>query len=146
MAEAKAVLKFVRISPRKARNVVDLIRGKRAGDAISALKFTARGAARVVEKLLRSAIANAENREIGDVDDLIVSRAFVDQGPTLKRIQPAPQGRAHAIHKRMSHITITVSAVARPVRRAAKAAPPTKKAAKSVKAEAASKKMESHGT
>jgi large subunit ribosomal protein L22 len=109
MAEAKAVLKFVRISPRKARSVVDLIRGKRAGEAISTLKFTARGAARVIEKVLRSAIANAEDREIGDVDELLVSRAFVDQGPTLKRIQPAPQGRAHAIHKRMSHITVVVS-------------------------------------
>jgi len=145
MAEAKAVLKFVRISPRKARNVVDLIRGKRAGDAVSTLKFTARGAARVVEKLLRSAIANAENREIGDVDELVVSRAFVDQGPTLKRIQPAPQGRAHAIHKRMSHITIAVSAVARPIRRTVKAQPQVK-AAKSVRATSAPKKTESHGT
>jgi large subunit ribosomal protein L22 len=121
MAEAKAVLKFVRISPRKARNVIDLIRGKRAGDAISTLKFTARGAARVIEKVLRSAIANAEDRQIGDVDDLVVSRVCVDQGPTLKRIQPAPQGRAHAIHKRMSHITVVVSPVPRPVRRTAKA-------------------------
>jgi len=145
MAEAKAVLKFVRISPRKVRNVVDLIRGKRAGDAISTLRFTARGAARVVEKLLRSAIANAENREIGDVDDLVVSRVFVDQGPTLKRIQPAPQGRAHAIHKRMSHITIAVSAVTRPIRRTAKAAPPAK-AVKSAKAASVPKKTESHGT
>jgi large subunit ribosomal protein L22 len=121
MAEAKAVLKFVRIAPRKARLVVDLIRGKRAGEALSALKFTARGASRVVEKVLRSAIANAENREIGDVDDLVVSRAFVDQGPTLKRIQPAPQGRAHAIHKRMSHITVVVTPKPRTARRAAAA-------------------------
>lgn len=121
MAEAKAILKFVRIAPRKARLVVDLIRGKRAGAALSALKFTARGASRVVEKVLRSAIANAENREIGDVDDLVVSRAFVDQGPTLKRIQPAPQGRAHAIHKRMSHITVVVTPKPRPARRAAAA-------------------------
>jgi large subunit ribosomal protein L22 len=121
MAEAKAVLKFSRIAPRKARNVVDLIRGKRAGEALSALKFTARGAARVVEKVLRSAIANAENREIGDVDDLVVTRAFVDQGPTLKRIQPAPQGRAHAIHKRMSHITVVVTPMPRRARRTAAA-------------------------
>lgn len=119
MAEAKAVLKFARIAPRKARGVVDLIRGKRAGDALSVLKFTARGAARVVEKVLRSAIANAEDRNIGDVDDLVISRAFVDQGPTLKRIQPAPQGRAHAIHKRMSHITVVVAPKPRPARRAA---------------------------
>jgi large subunit ribosomal protein L22 len=121
MAEAKAVLKFSRIAPRKARNVVDLIRGKRAGEALSALKFTSRGAARVVEKVLRSAIANAENREIGDVDDLVVTRAYVDQGPTLKRIQPAPQGRAHAIHKRMSHITVVVTPKPRKTRRAATA-------------------------
>jgi large subunit ribosomal protein L22 len=119
MAEAKAVLKFARIAPRKARNVIDLIRGKRAGEALTVLKFTPRGAARVVEKVLRSAIANAENREIGDVDDLVVSRAVVDQGPTLKRIQPAPQGRAHAIHKRMSHITVVVTPKPRPKRRAA---------------------------
>ncbi|MEW6683437.1 MAG: 50S ribosomal protein L22 [Nitrospirota bacterium] len=119
MAEAKAVLKFVRIAPRKARSVIDLIRGKRAGDALSVLKFTSRGAARVVEKVLRSAIANAENRDIGDVDDLVVSHAVVDQGPTLKRIQPAPQGRAHAIHKRMSHITVVVTPKPRPARRAA---------------------------
>lgn len=124
MADAKAILKFVRISPRKARNVVDLIRGKKAGEAISVLRFTARGAARVIEKVLRSAIANAENREIGDVDDLVVSRVCVDQGPTLKRIQPAPQGRAHAIHKRMSHITVVVTPVPRPVRRTAKAGAP----------------------
>ncbi len=122
MAEAKAVLKFARIAPRKARSVIDLIRGKRAGEALSVLKFTARGAARVVEKVLRSAIANAENREIGDVDDLVISRAVVDQGPTLKRIQPAPQGRAHAIHKRMSHITVVVTPRPRPARRAASAA------------------------
>jgi large subunit ribosomal protein L22 len=144
MAGAKAVLKFVRIAPRKARNVVDLIRGKKAGEAISTLKFTARGAARVIEKVLRSAIANAENREIGDVDELVVSRAFVDQGPTLKRIQPAPQGRAHAIHKRMSHITIEVSPVARPVRRAAK--PAVAKTPKTTKATRTSKKAESHGS
>lgn len=129
MADAKAVLKFARIAPRKARSVIDLIRGKRAGDALSVLKFTPRGAARVVEKVLRSAIANAENREIGDVDDLVVSRAVVDQGPTLKRIQPAPQGRAHAIHKRMSHITVVVTPKPRPARRAAAAKTKTAKGA-----------------
>ena len=119
MADARAVLRYVRIAPRKARNVIDLIRGKRAGDALSLLKFTTRGAARVVEKVLRSAVANAESRDIGDVDDLVVSYAVVDQGPTLKRIQPAPQGRAHAIHKRMSHITVVVTPKPRPARRGA---------------------------
>ncbi|HET6370587.1 MAG TPA: 50S ribosomal protein L22 [Nitrospiria bacterium] len=107
--EAKAVLRYVRIAPRKARLVVDLIRGKSAAEALTLLKFTPRHAARVVEKLLKSAVANAEQKEIGDVDELVVSRAFVDGGPTLKRFQPRAMGRAGAIHKRTSHITLVVS-------------------------------------
>ncbi|MEW6323992.1 MAG: 50S ribosomal protein L22 [Nitrospirota bacterium] len=108
--EARAVLRHVRVAPRKARVVVDLVRGKPVGAAMTILKFTPRRAARVVEKVLKSAIANAEQREVGDVDELWVSRAQVDQGPTLKRIQPAPRGMAHPIKKRTSHITLVLSA------------------------------------
>ena len=109
MAEAKAILRYVRVAPRKARLVVDLIRGKAVGEALSALKFIPRGASRVVEKVLKSAVANAQQKEIGDVDDLWISRAYVDGGPVLKRFQPAPQGRAHPIKKRTSHITLELS-------------------------------------
>jgi large subunit ribosomal protein L22 len=108
--EAKAVLRFVRVAPRKARLVVDLIRGRKAAEALALLKFTPRQAARVVEKLLKSAVANADQKEMGDVDDLVVSRAFVDGGPTLKRFMPRAMGRSSAIHKRTSHITLVLSA------------------------------------
>ncbi|MBI3620563.1 MAG: 50S ribosomal protein L22 [Nitrospirae bacterium] len=109
-AEAKAILRHVRVAPRKVRDVVNLVRGKRVGEAMTILKFTPRHAAKVVEKVLKSAVANAEQREVGDVDELWISKACVDQGPTLKRIQPAPQGRAHPIKKRTSHITLVVAA------------------------------------
>jgi large subunit ribosomal protein L22 len=108
--EAKAILRYTRMATRKVRLVVDLVRGKQVGEAMTILKFTPRRAARVVEKVLKSAVANAEQREIGDVDELWVSRAYVDQGPTLKRIQPAPRGKAHPIKKRTSHVTLIVSA------------------------------------
>jgi len=108
--EARAILRHVGVAPRKVRAVVDLVRGKRVGEAMTLLKFTPRHAAKVVEKVLKSAIANAEQREVGDIDDLWISKACVDQGPTLKRIQPAPQGRAHPIKKRSSHITLVVTA------------------------------------
>jgi large subunit ribosomal protein L22 len=108
-AEAKAILKFVRVSPRKARQVVDLIRGQDVAAAIHILKFTPKSSARVVEKILRSAIANAVNLEIGDPDELKVSRAFVDGGPTIKRFRPRSMGRANSIMKRTSHITLVVS-------------------------------------
>lgn len=109
-AEARAILRHVRVAPRKVRLVMDLVRGKRVGEAMTLLKFTPRHAAKLVEKVLKSAVANAEQREIGDVDTLWISKACVDQGPTLKRIQPAPQGRAHPIKKRTSHITLVLSA------------------------------------
>ncbi len=109
MAEAKAVLRHVRIAPRKARMVVNLIRGKQAGEALSALKFIPRGASKVIEKVLRSAIANAQQKEMGDVDDLWISRAYVDGGQVMKRFQPAPKGIAHPIKKRTSHITLMLS-------------------------------------
>ncbi len=107
--EARAVLKFARMSPRKARLVVDLIRGRKVGEALNLLRFTRRRAAKIVEKVLKSALANATQKEIGDVDDLRVSKAYVNGGPIEKRIQPTAMGRAWTIHKRMSHITIVLS-------------------------------------
>jgi large subunit ribosomal protein L22 len=108
--EAKALLKHVRVSPRKARLVVDLIRGKAAGEALNILKFTQRHVARSIGKLLHSAVANAVQKEMGDVDNLWVSKAFVDGGPSMKRMQPGPMGRAKPILKRTSHITLILSA------------------------------------
>jgi len=113
--EAKALLKHVRISPRKARLVVDLIRGQNAEAALNILRFTPRHAARVVSKVLKSAVANAVVKGMGDVDNLWVSRAFVDGGPMLKRIQPGPMGRAKPIRKHSSHITLVLSNEEMPV-------------------------------
>ena len=107
--EAKAILRFVRVAPRKARLVVDLIRGHQVAEAINILKFTPRSASRVVEKVLKSAVANAENLEIGDPDDLWVTRVCVDGGPVLKRFQARSMGRANPIKKRTSHITVVVA-------------------------------------
>jgi large subunit ribosomal protein L22 len=107
--EAKAVLRYVRVAPRKARLVVDLIRGKSAEEALTILKFTTRHAARVIEKVLKSAVANASQKEMGDVDTLWVSRALVDGGPVMKRMQPRAMGRANIIRKRTSHITLILS-------------------------------------
>jgi large subunit ribosomal protein L22 len=111
MAEAKAVLRYVRIAPRKARAVVDLIRGQQVPHALSVLKYTPRAAAKVVEKLLRSAVANAEQKEMGESDTMWVSRAFVDGGPIFKRFRARSMGRANSIHKRTSHITLVVTAL-----------------------------------
>jgi len=107
--EAKAVAKFVRISPRKARQVVDLIRGKSVGEAYAILKFTPNKGAEIVENVLKSAVANAEHNFDMNVDNLYVSTANVDQGATLKRFKPRAMGRADGIRKRTSHITIMVS-------------------------------------
>ncbi len=107
--EAKAHLRHVRIAPRKARLVLDLIRGKQVGDAISILRHTPRGASPVIEKLLNSAIANAENNYNLDPGKLVVSQAYANEGPTMKRFQPRSQGRAFSIFKRTSHITLAVS-------------------------------------
>ena len=107
--EAKAVAKYIRIAPRKVRIVVDLIRGKSVGEAIAILKFTPKVGSEVVEKVLKSAIANAEHNNDLNVDNLFVSEAFVDQGPTLKRIRPRAKGSASRILKRTSHITIIVA-------------------------------------
>ncbi|NLP43900.1 MAG: 50S ribosomal protein L22 [Peptococcaceae bacterium] len=106
--EAKAVAKYVRISPRKVRLVVDLIRGKKVDDALAILQFTPNISKEPVTKVLQSAIANAEHNLDLNPDDLYVTKIYVDQGPTLKRIKPRAQGRADRIRKRTSHITVFV--------------------------------------
>ena len=107
--EARAEARYVRVSPQKARLVVDLIRGRNAGEAITILRSTNKRIAPAVEKVLRSAIANAENRSADvDVDKLVVREAYVNEGPRAKRIRPAPMGRAYRYQRRMAHIAITV--------------------------------------
>nr|MBO6294265.1 50S ribosomal protein L22 [Schwartzia sp. (in: firmicutes)] len=107
--EAKAVAKFVRIAPRKVRIVMNLIRGKNVADAFAILKFTPKVGADVIEKVLKSAVANAENNFDMNVDKLYISSAYVDQGPTLKRIHPRSRGQAFSIFKRTSHVTVVVA-------------------------------------
>lgn len=109
MTQAKAIARTVRIAPRKVRLVVDLIRGKQVGEAVAILRHTPKAASPVVEKVLKSAVANAEHNYDLDVNSLVVSEVFVDEGPTLKRFRPRAQGRASAINKRTSHITLVVS-------------------------------------
>jgi large subunit ribosomal protein L22 len=107
--EARAEARYMKISPQKARLVVDLIRGQRAGDAINILRSTNKRIAPSVEKVLRSAIANAENRHNDiDVDKLMVIGAYVNEGPRMKRVRPAPMGRAYRYQRRLSHIVVEV--------------------------------------
>ena len=118
---ARAVARHVRLSASKARRVVNLVRGLPAKEALTVLQFAPQAASEPVYKVLASAIANAENNERLDPDALLVSAAYVDEGPTLKRFRPRAQGRAYRIRKRTSHITIAVEAVqvARPAKKAA---------------------------
>ena len=104
-----AKLKFARISPQKVRLVADQIRGKRVGSALQILEFSPKKGAAVVKKILLSAIANAEHNDGADIDELVVSTVFVDEGPVYKRIQPRAKGRANRILKRTSHITVKVA-------------------------------------
>jgi large subunit ribosomal protein L22 len=104
--EVRAKLRFVRVSPRKARLVADLIRGKGSEEAMNILTFTKKAAAKILIKLLKSAIANATQKKTIDIDRLYVKKIAVDQGPTMKRFQPRAMGRATMIRKRSSHITI----------------------------------------
>ena len=106
--EAKAYLKYARISPRKVKIVLDLIRGKDAGVAMGILKTTPRSASEYLIKLLKSAIANAENNFHMDASKLYVSECFVCPGPTLKRVMPRAKGSADRILKRTSHVTLVV--------------------------------------
>lgn len=107
--QTQAVLKFVRLSPKKARPIADLVRGKKVDEALNILKFSTRKPAQVIRKVLESAIANAENNNGADIDELKVSEIFIDQGPVLKRIMPRAKGRADRILKPTSHITVRVS-------------------------------------
>ena len=114
--EARAVARHVRVTPMKARRVVNLIRGKAAADAVTALQFAPQAASDPVSKVLQSAIANArfladQNASPFDERDLVVTEAFVDEGPTMKRFRPRAQGRASRINKRTSHITVIVKSV-----------------------------------
>jgi len=115
MLEVKATSKYLRTSAQKAGLVLELIRGKRAADALAILRFTKKSIARDIEKTLRSAIANAvlvaernEKRRL-DEDDLYVSAAFANQGPTQKRVRPAPMGRAYRMLRRTAHLTVKVA-------------------------------------
>jgi large subunit ribosomal protein L22 len=121
---ARAVARHVRISPMKARRVVDLVRGMPAKEALTVLQFAPQAASEQVYKVLASAMANAENNERLDPDSLLVRAAYVDEGPTLKRFRPRAQGRAYRIRKRTCHITIEVESVvaALQARKASKAA------------------------
>ena len=106
---AKAEARYVRMSAQKARLVVDLIRGQKAGDAIHILRATNKKIAPVVEKVLRSAVSNAEGKSADvDVDKLYVTEAYVNEGPRMKRIRPAPMGRAYRYQRRISHIVVKV--------------------------------------
>jgi len=111
--QARAIAKYVRMSPRKVRLVADQIRGKGVNDAYAILQYSKKGASEPVGKTLRSAVANAQNRaqdggDTLDVDDLVIHEIFVDEGPTLRRYRAAAQGRAAPIRKRTSHITVVV--------------------------------------
>jgi large subunit ribosomal protein L22 len=121
--EAKAQARYVRVTPQKARRVVDLIRGKQASEAVAVLQFAPQAAGEPVLKVVQSAIANARVKadrasEPFDERELVVQVAFVDEGPTMKRFRPRAQGRAYRINKRTSHITVVVA----PSEKAAKAA------------------------
>ena len=108
--QSKAEARYIRVSPQKARLVVDLIRGQKAGAALTTLRNTNKRIAPTVEKVLQSAIANATNRsEDVDVDQLVISEAYVHEGPRMKRVRPAPMGRAYRYQRRLSHIVIKVT-------------------------------------
>jgi large subunit ribosomal protein L22 len=108
--EARAEARYIRVSAQKARLVVDLIRGRQAGEALNLLRSTNKRVAPLVEKVVRSAIANAQNRSTDvDVDKLVIREAYVNEGPRAKRIRPAPMGRAYRYQRRMAHIAVTVA-------------------------------------
>jgi len=106
--EARATVKYVRTSPRKMRRVIDLIRGQHVEEARRILRFSSLGASRDVEKLLNSAVANAERQPGVIPENLLVAKAWVDEGPTLKRFRPRAYGRATRVRRRTSHVTVVV--------------------------------------
>jgi len=159
--QALAKARFVRTSPRKARLVIDAIRGKDVKEAIAILQFTPNFAARLIEKVLKSAVANAENNHHMDGDNLKVAQAMVDGGPLMKRLRYAPMGRGYRMVKRLSHITIAVeetepkpekkgkrkevARTARAPRRGGAASAPAKAEAGEAPKKRAPKKKESEG-
>jgi large subunit ribosomal protein L22 len=106
--ETQAKSRYLLVTPRKARLVVDMIRGRSVEQALGILEFSAKRAGRMIAKTVKSAVANAENAQSVDVDKLYIARAYVDEGPTLKRFMPRAHGRATPIMKRTSHVTIVV--------------------------------------
>lgn len=152
MVEARAINRYIGSSPRKMRLVIDLIRGKSVDEAIRILHFSPKHASKVAEKVLRSAVSNLQNKDEGarlDPADMVVKEAFVDGGMSMKRILPAPMGRAFRMKKRSNHVTIVVAATKTkaPARGAAKAKPaaaakaaPGKKAAPAKKTDSAESK------
>jgi large subunit ribosomal protein L22 len=132
MVQAEATSKFIRTSAQKAGLVLDLIRGKDVNAALATLQFTRKMIAKDIEKVLRSAIANAQVKN-GDVDRLFVSACYAGQGPSMKRIRPAPMGRAFRVVKRTAHLTVAVA------ERPAKAVQPKKTEGKASKAKKAEK-------
>lgn len=107
--EAKAILRYAKITPRKARRVVDLVRGKKAGEALIALRFMPYRGADFIEKILKSAMSNAEQKKVVNPEEMVISHTCVDQGPVMKRMEPRSMGRANVIRKRSSHITVVLS-------------------------------------
>ncbi len=104
--ESKAVLRYARVSPRKVRRIIALIKGKKAGDSLVRLKFLPHRPAKIVAKVLKSAMANAEQKKVAEPDSMKISKAFVDEGPTMKRLMTRAMGRANIIKKRTNHITL----------------------------------------
>jgi large subunit ribosomal protein L22 len=104
--ESKAILKYARISPTKVRRITKIIKGKKAGEAMVELGFLPHKGSRIISKVLRSAMANAEQKKIADPESMRITGALVDQGPTMKRMRPRAMGRADVIKKRSSHITL----------------------------------------
>ncbi|MBI4654959.1 MAG: 50S ribosomal protein L22 [Nitrospirae bacterium] len=104
--ESKAILRYAQVSPRKVKRVLDLVRGKKAGDALITLRFLLHSAAKIVAKVLRSAMANAEQKKVADPDSMKISKVFVGQGPATKRLMTRAMGRSNIIKKRTSHITL----------------------------------------
>ncbi|MBB4853039.1 large subunit ribosomal protein L22 [Mycobacteroides chelonae] len=132
---AKAVARFVRVSPTKARRVIDLVRGKSVNDAIDILRWAPQAASEPVSKVIASAAANAQNNDGLDPATLVVSEIFADEGPTAKRIRPRAQGRAFRIRKRTSHITVVVES-----------RPKSEKGGKAASSQAASRARRAEGS
>lgn len=129
--EAKAQARFIRVTPTKARRVVDIVRGKPAQEAVATLRFAPQAAGEIVRKVVESAIANARVKadragEAFDASELVITEAYVDEGPTLKRFRPRAQGRASRILKRTCHITVVVAPAPQKADAATAAAPTTK--------------------